>query len=620
MNQKLKKQIRKIVLLFLDIILVVISGLLALEIRFDFRLTTQHLMYRIIYLENIALYLMVMIATIYVFGLYRSLWRYASISELISVVMAAFWSNVLLFTMNLILQIEMPRSFYVINIFLVMALVGGMRFSYRILRRLQSEGFTVKRIKSHQDTRVLIIGAGEAGYMTSKELGKSNGLKKTLVGFVDDDVHKLGRFVNGVKVIGTVNDIPSVVEEYLVDEIIIALPSSTNFRKKEILEKCKDLSVKLKILPGMYELIDGKVDVKKIRDVEIEDLLGREPINLEDTKIKNYIRDKSVLVTGGGGSIGSELCRQVASYMPKKLIIFDIYENNAYDIQNELLKKHPDLDLTVLIGSVRDENRLDEIFSKFKPQVVFHAAAHKHVPLMQESPFEAIKNNTFGTYNTASMAGKYHAERFILISTDKAVNPTNIMGASKRLAELSIQLINMKFSRTEFMAVRFGNVLGSNGSVIPLFKKQIESGGPITVTHPDIIRYFMTIPEAVQLVLQAGTMAKGGEVFVLDMGEPMRIVTLAEDLIKLSGFEPHVDIEIQYTGLRPGEKLFEELLLDDEGITKTLHEKIFIGKPIEFLPTIIEDMLKELRVSIGDGDIEALENSILKVIPTYRVI
>jgi len=620
MEQKIKKNSRKLILLGLDTLFIVLSGLLALEIRFDFQLTNQHLMYRFIYFENLGLYTLIMLVTIFAFGLYRSLWRFASINEMVSVTMAAFWSNTLVFVIFTMLGITLPRSFYVINVFLIMLSVGGMRFSYRILRRLQADGLSFRRHKQHQDMRVLIIGAGEAGYMTAKELAKTNGLKKTLVGFLDDDVHKRGKLINGVKVLGGVRDVATVVETYLVDEIIVALPSVSNKRKRAILEQCKDLGVKMKILPGMYELIDGKVDVKKIRDVEIEDLLGREPVKLDNTKIRDYIRNKVVLVTGGGGSIGSELCRQIASFSPKRLILFDIYENTAYDIQNELLKKYPDLNLAVLIGSVRDEIRLDEVFNRFRPEVVFHAAAHKHVPLMQDSPFEAIKNNTLGTYNTASMAGKYEAERFLLISTDKAVNPTNIMGASKRLAELVVQLLNSKHAKTEFMAVRFGNVLGSNGSVIPLFKKQIENGGPITVTHPDIIRYFMTIPEAVQLVLQTGTMAKGGEIFVLDMGEPVKIVTLAEDLIKLSGFEPYNDINIVFSGLRPGEKLFEELLLDDEGIANTQHDKIFIGKPFEYPADVIETSMSALRAAVILTNLEALEAVILNLIPTYRQI
>lgn len=604
----------------MDVFLVLLSGVLALEIRFDFELTTQHMMYRFIYFENSVPYILIIITTIYIFGLYKSLWRYASINELLSVAMASFWSNGLVFVFFSLTGATLPKSFYAINVFLMMALIGGLRFSYRILRRLQSDGLSFRIKGTHNDTRVLIIGAGEAGYMTSKELFKVSGLRKTLVGYLDDDPHKKGKVVNGVKVLGAIKDVAIYVEAYLVDEIIIAMPSLSNLKKREILEWCKDLGVKLKILPGMYQLIDGRVDIKKIRDVDIEDLLGRDPIKLDNEQIKAYINSKVVLVTGGGGSIGSELCRQIASFSPKKLIIFDIYENTTYDIQNELRKKYPELSLTVLIGSVRDKARLEDVFITYKPEVVFHAAAHKHVPLMQESPFEAIKNNTFGTYNTAEMAGKYGADRFLLISTDKAVNPTNIMGASKRLAELSIQMLNTKYENTDYVAVRFGNVLGSNGSVIPLFKKQIEYGGPITVTHPEIIRYFMTIPEAVQLVLQTGTIARGGEIFVLDMGEPVKIVTLAEDLIKLSGFEPYEEIDIVFSGLRPGEKLFEELLLDDEGISNTVHEKIFIGKPLNFPVDAVESTFGRLNDAIEHQNIEDLESAVLHLIPTYRKI
>lgn len=620
-TQNYQKQIRKLVLLLLDSLLIILTAYLSLEIRFDFHLNTQHLMYRYILTENLLIYGMITLGMVYLFGLYKSLWRYASISELISVAMASFWSNAAVLLVFTLLDVKMPRSFYVINLFLMMTFLGGMRFSYRILRRLQADGFSFKKLKqTHQDTRVLIIGAGEAGYLTSKEISKGVGLKKTLVGFIDDDPHKQGRLINGVKVIGRIADIDRIVDEYLVDEIIMAMPSASSKRKREILELCKNLKIKMRILPGVFELIDGKVDIKKIRDVEIEDLLGRDPVKLDDSKIREYIKGKRVLVTGGGGSIGSELCRQVASYEPDELIIFDIYENNAYEIQNELTKRFPELNLKVLIGSVRDEVRLEEVFSLYHPQVVFHAAAHKHVPLMQNSPFEAIKNNTMGTYNVGKYAGEYECERFILISTDKAVNPTNIMGASKRLAELGIQLLNSRYQQTEYMAVRFGNVLGSNGSVIPLFKKQIESGGPVTVTHPEIIRYFMTIPEAVQLVLQAGTMAKGGEIFVLDMGEPVKITNLAEDLIRLSGFEPYQDIDIVFSGLRPGEKLFEELLLDDEGISKTYHEKIFIGRPLVFSEDVVKTAFDELIDAMKIRNINRVEQTILKLIPTYRVI
>ena len=612
------KNIRKLVLLCADIILINIAAILSLEIRFDFNMAVQHMMYREIFIDNMIIYSVIVISILYLFGLYKSLWRYASINEMISVGMASFWSNFVLYIVFSQIGVEMPRSFYIINIFILMTTVGGFRFSYRVFRRLKMDTSLKKKSKTGE-TKILIIGAGEAGILTVSELLKSHEISKIPVGFLDDDKNKIGKWINGILVIDKIDKVAEVVEEMQVHEIILAMPSISNARKKEILELCKDLGVKLKILPGIYELIDGKVDVKQIRDVQIEDLLGRDPIKLDNPDIKKYIKEKVVMVTGGGGSIGSELCRQIASFLPHTLIIFDIYENTAYDIQNELVRKYGNkINLKVLIGSVRDKERLEEVFSEYRPDIVFHAAAHKHVPLMQDSPFEAIKNNTLGTLNTAHMAGKYDCQRFVLISTDKAVNPTNIMGASKRLAELVIQSLDPKYKNTEFVAVRFGNVLGSNGSVIPLFKKQIEQGGPITVTHPDIIRYFMTIPEAVALVLQAGSMAKGGEIFILDMGEPVKILNLAEDLIKLSGFEPYQDIDIHFTGLRPGEKLFEELLMDEEGMKETIHKKIFIGKPLDEKTGLIENTLLKIREAIELRDLIILEKHVKSLVPNYR--
>lgn len=613
------KNIRKYILIILDALLIVLAGILSLEIRFDFELGPQQLMYREALLENTILYVAILLFVFYIFGLYKSLWRYASINEMISVALAGFWGNLSLYAVFSIMEVKLPRSFYIINIFLIMTAIGGLRFSYRILRRLRIDTPLKKHSIGKNTSKVLIIGAGEAGYMTAKELLQTNDLNMVPIGFLDDDSNKVGKKINGVPVISKIKNITQVVEDYGVDQIIIALPSASNKKKKEVLELCKNLGIKLKILPGIYELIDGSVDIKQIRDVDIEDLLGREPIKLDNPDIKSYIRGKTILVTGGGGSIGSELCRQIASYSPSTLIIFDIYENNAYDIQNELRKKYKDkLNLEVLIGSVRDEERLEEVFNTYKPEVVFHAAAHKHVPLMEDSPFEAIKNNVLGTMKVAKAAGRHKSEKFVLISTDKAVNPTNIMGASKRLAELITQDCNIEFEDTDYVAVRFGNVLGSNGSVIPLFKKQIASGGPITVTHPDIIRYFMTIPEAVQLVLQAGSMASGGEIFILDMGEPVKIVNLAEDLIKLSGFEPYEDIDIQFTGLRPGEKLYEELLLAEEGLSDTSNDKIFIGKPLDIKREDLSNILGEIFEYLDKKDIESLEITIKKLIPKYK--
>jgi FlaA1/EpsC-like NDP-sugar epimerase len=610
--------VRKVLLLGMDIVLIHIAALLALDIRFDFQMANQHIMYRTIFLENSILYSVIVIGTLYFFGLYRSLWRYASIHEMMSIALAAFWSNIIIYIAYTGFSIVLPRSFYVVNMFTLSATIGGIRFSYRILRRLKMDTNGANK-SCEKKERVLIIGAGEAGVLTAKELLKSYHLNKIPVAFLDDDIHKRGKFINGIPVIDKIDEVAKIVYKMDINEIIFALPSVNMKRKKEVLESCKELGVKMRILPGIYEIIDGRVDIKQIRDVQIEDLLGREPIKLENPQIQQYIENKVVLVTGGGGSIGSELCRQIAKYNPKTLVIFDIYENTTYDIQNELLKRYgKGIDLQVLIGSVRDKERLKEVFESYNPHIVFHAAAHKHVPLMQNSPFEAIKNNTLGTFYTAQTAGEYNVERFVLISTDKAVNPTNIMGASKRLAELVIQTMNIAYSRTEFVAVRFGNVLGSNGSVIPLFKKQIEQGGPVTVTHPDIIRYFMTIPEAVQLVLQTGSIAKGGEIFILDMGEPVKIVDLAKDLIRLSGFEPEEEIKIQFTGLRPGEKLFEELLLEEEGISDTVHEKIFIGKPLYFSLEKVEEVLEGLKQAIEEKNLEKLEQQVKSLVPHYR--
>ena len=449
------------------------------------------------------------------------------------------------------------------------------------------------------------------------ELGRRPELKKRVVGLIDDDKQKLGTYIDGVRVLGNRHDIKKIVKEKDVEEIIIAIANLEKKILKELINECKDLKVKVKIMPGLNEIIDGKFSVESIRDVDVNDLLGRETVKLDYSGIADYLQEKIVLVTGGGGSIGSELCRQIVRFNPKQLIIFDIYENNAYEIQMELKRNYPELNLVTLIGSVRDKVRLEHVFNKYRPNVVFHAAAHKHVPLMEDSPCEAIKNNVAGTLNVAEVSSKYKVERFVLISTDKAVNPTNVMGASKRLCEMIIQAIN-KESNTDFVAVRFGNVLGSNGSVVPLFKKQIAKGGPVTLTHKEITRFFMTIPEAAQLVLQAGVYAKGGEIFVLDMGEPVKIYDLAENLIKLSGFEPNKDIKIEVTGLRPGEKLYEELLMDEEGLKNTAHEKIFIGKPGTFDLTKLKQSISKLMNISTDDDMGQLRNTLKHIVPTYK--
>lgn len=463
----------------------------------------------------------------------------------------------------------------------------------------------------------MIVGAGTSGSVILKEMMTSRHTNGTVVCFVDDDLNKKGKYLNGVPIAGSREDIPSLAREYRVDEIYVALPSAPAKERKKIIEICRETDCRIKVLPGIYQLLNGEVSVAKLREVQIEDLLGRDPIRVNLDEIMGYVQDKVILVTGGGGSIGSELCRQIAGHKPRQLIVFDVYENNAYDLQQELERTFPDLNLTVLIGSVRNTHRIETVFETYRPDIVYHAAAHKHVPLMENSPNEAIKNNVFGTYKTARAAGRYGAKRFVLISTDKAVNPTNIMGASKRMCEMVVQMMDRRY-KTEFVAVRFGNVLGSNGSVIPLFRKQIAEGGPVTVTHPDIIRYFMTIPEAVSLVLQAGAYAKGGEIFVLNMGEPVRILDLAKNLIRLSGYVPNEDIMIEFTGLRPGEKLYEEMLMNEEGMQDTPNKLIHIGKPIEFDEEEFQKQLDELY-EIANQDSDHIKEAVQKIVPTYVI-
>ena len=473
-----------------------------------------------------------------------------------------------------------------------------------------------KNRKATKNKRTMLIGAGSAGMLVLREFQTSEKSMNRIVCVVDDDYRKQGQYIRNVKVAGTRNDILRLVEEYRIEEILFAIPAALTKDRKEILEICQKTGCAMKILPGISQLANGEVSIQKIREVDILDLLGRDSVRVDMTQIAGYIKEKVVLVTGGGGSIGSELCRQIAGYAPKMLVIFDIYENNAYEIQQELRRSMPELNLVTLIGSVRDEQRIKDVFQTYQPQIVFHAAAHKHVPLMENSPNEAIKNNVFGTYNVAKTAMLNQTETFVLISTDKAVNPTNIMGASKRICEMIVQMM-ANCSKTKFVAVRFGNVLGSNGSVIPLFKKQIAVGGPVTVTHPDIIRYFMTIPEAVSLVLQAGVYAHRGEIFVLDMGEPVKIDNLARNLIRLSGFEPDVDIEIKYTGLRPGEKLFEEMLMDEEGLRTTANELIHIGKPLVMDDVKFAQQLVQLEEACNQNSQQVFD-MVEKIVPTYK--
>ena len=604
---------RILLLVILDAMTVIIASFLALYIRFDFsfaQIETQ-------YLEVVAEYLIVNIAVtliIYmVFRLYKSVWRYASATELVNIIGAAVVSSACQIIGMKLLHLSVPRSYPILYMFLLILGTCGTRFGYRILRIVRDHAYGNGRNRIN----TMLIGAGAAGNVILKEIEDSEYLRMKVCCIIDDNRAKKGKYLRGVQIIGGRECILEAVQEYRIDEIIVAMPSVERKQVREILDICKETGCKLRSLPGMYQLVNGDISVSKLREVQIEDLLGREPIqvNLED--ITGYLNGRVVLVTGGGGSIGSELCRQIAKAKPKQLIIFDIYENNAYDIQQELKKAYPELNLVVLIGSVRSSHRIDSVFKKYCPDIVYHAAAHKHVPLMEDSPNEAIKNNVFGTYKTAEIAGRYGVKRFVLISTDKAVNPTNIMGASKRMCEMIIQMMNDRYD-TEFVAVRFGNVLGSNGSVIPLFKKQIAAGGPVTVTHPDIIRYFMTIPEAVSLVLQAGAYAKGGEIFVLDMGEPVKILDMAINLIKLSGYKPGEDIQIEFTGLRPGEKLYEELLMDEEGLQETENRLIHIGKPIEFDEVWFKDKLEALESAV-DEETEDIRKYVKEIVKTYQM-
>ena len=615
LKYKNKKLIFRIILLVLmDMLIITAAGPLAIYVRYNLFFEPQ----AIEFIENIFQYLPVnLLLTVIVFAafrLYQGIWKYASASDLVNIILACLVSAVTQTIGMMLMGLRFPRSYPFMYFAVLTAGISIFRFTYRILAyfRQKQQGL-IKEGK----TNTMIVGAGEAGNTLLKELQNSKFVEQNVCCLVDDDPGKIGKYLRGVLVAGNRKDICRLAEEYHIDEIMIAIPSASHAEIQELLDICSQTSCKLKVLPGIYQLVNGEVSVSKLRNVEIEDLLGREPIDTQVESIMGYVSGKVVLVTGGGGSIGSELCRQIARHEPKQLVIFDIYENNAYDIQQELKRDYPELNLVVLIGSVRNTHRINGVFEKYHPQIVYHAAAHKHVPLMEDSPNEAIKNNVMGTYKTAQAADKYGVSRFVLISTDKAVNPTNIMGASKRLCEMVIQMMNNR-SKTEFVAVRFGNVLGSNGSVIPLFKKQIEEGGPVTVTHPDIIRYFMTIPEAVSLVLQAGAKAKGGEIFVLDMGKPVKILDLALNLIRLSGLKPYEDIDIVFTGLRPGEKLYEELLMDEEGLQSTDNELIHIGKPIDFDEELFIHQLEELD-ELSRMDSPKIKEKVMEVVPTYHM-
>ncbi len=606
-----QKALRVACLVLADLILINLSAFLALYIRFEFDFRQ---LYATTFLRDMLIYAGINSAcTILIFHilkLYNSLWEFASVSELVRTALGCFFSAVFYMVGMFMLHLTVPRSFPAIYMLILCLLCGALRLSYRCVRRTRAG------LRSEGEKRTMLIGGGQAGAIALREFQTSPRSENKVVCIIDDAPNKVGSYLGGVKIVGGRSAIARMAEKYDIDEIILAIPSASRQEKLQILNYCHNTSCTLRTLPGICQLANGEVRIEQIREVDIEDLLGRETVKIDLDEVAAYITGKTVLVTGGGGSIGSELCRQAAAQRPKRLIIFDIYENNAYDIQMELRRTHPELDLVVLIGSVRDRARVMQVFDRYRPDLVCHAAAHKHVPLMEASPFEAIKNNVFGTYNVAQAADRFGTQRFILISTDKAVNPTNVMGASKRLCEMIVQMMNDR-SATEYVAVRFGNVLGSAGSVIPLFRKQIRSGGPVTVTDKRVIRYFMTIPEAVQLIFQAGAYARGGEIFVLDMGEPVRIDDLARNMIRLSGFEPDVDIPIVYTGLRPGEKLYEELLLSGEGMQKTKNDLIYIGHEIAFDPAAFEENLMLLR-AIPESDEPALRAKLRELVPTFH--
>lgn len=607
-----KRTLRVIFLALVDLVVIQFSAFMALLARFDFSYTLlRESMFLDALLRYAPWFTMLTVLIFIPFKLYSSLWEFASVDELLHILLAAMAVAVLQFAAIVLNLVNLPLSFPMLNAMFLAVLTVLFRFSYRMARSIAR-----RRSRRGVQARTMLIGAGSAGMQTLREFETSENSKNHVVCIIDDDPQKTGRYLNNVKIVGTRRDIAKAAQDYRVEEIVFAIPAAPTQQRKQILKLCQETGCKLKILPGISQLANGEVKVQKIRDVDVLDLLGRDSVQVDLSQIAEYLSGKTVLVTGGGGSIGSELCRQIAGHRPKRLVIFDIYENNAYDIQQELRRTHPGLELITLIGSVRDTERVNMLFETYRPEIVFHAAAHKHVPLMEDSPNEAIKNNVFGTYHVARAADRYGTKTFVLISTDKAVNPTNVMGASKRICEMIVQTMANR-SATKFVAVRFGNVLGSNGSVIPLFKRQIAEGGPVTVTHPDIIRYFMTIPEAVQLVLQAGAYANRGEIFVLDMGEPVRIDDLARNLIRLSGFTPDEDIEIRYTGLRPGEKLFEEMLMDEEGLRETANKLIHIGQPIRISEERFLEQLAQLETACEQNSpqIRAL---IARIVPTYH--
>lgn len=611
-KDRIQLLVRRFFLFLTDTFLLNACVYLSLIMRFDVGIVSIEPQYISNYVENVLPYTIMSLLIFWLFRLYHSLWQYASIAEVYRIAEACITVEVVHFLSNKIVGNMLPRSCYFnAAIYLIIAICAS-RFIYRMIRTVLNKYRNIKT-----SNNVMIIGAGEATNVIMREIQNSSYLANSNIAcIIDDDRRKVGKYIRGVKVIGTRDKIKEAAKLYDIDEIIFAIPSASNEVKRDILNICKETDCTLKILPGVYQMVDGEINVNSIRNVDVLDLLGRDPIEVDIESIMGYVKDKVIMVTGGGGSIGSELCRQLVSHKPKQLIIFDIYENNAYDIQQELKINYPDANVVTLIGSIRNVSRLESVFAQYKPDIVYHAAAHKHVPLMEVSPDEAVKNNVVGTWNVARMADKYGVKKFVMISTDKAVNPTNVMGATKRICEMIVQTYN-EISKTDFVAVRFGNVLGSNGSVIPLFKRQIEAGGPVTVTDPNIIRYFMTIPEAVSLVLQAGAYAKGGEIFILDMGEPVKIDDLAKNLIRLSGYTLGVNMEIKYTGLRPGEKLYEELLMKEEGLQETDNKLIHIGKPIEFDKENFFDNLEKLKEE-AYSETGNIRESLKKVVDTYH--
>ena len=603
-----------IFIMMLDVLATVVSFFLGLWFRYDFSFAEIRPVHLEGFLSAIGSWCVITLLVFWIFRLYNSIWAFVSTPEVFRitgayVVLGVIGVLVFHFDGNL-----MPRSSMVVGFLFSFVSTVAIRFSYRLLRTAQRRISHITHANGVKN--VMLIGAGDAGRALAVEFTNSDHIQDHLSCVIDDNPVKWNKQLCGVPIVGGRQDIATAVKKYKISKIIFAIPNCTAKSRKEILDICATTGCEVQMLPGIFQMVNGEVSVSKLRKVDPQDLLGREPIKVNLDEIVGYISGKVVLVTGGGGSIGSELCRQIAHAKPKQLIILDIYENNAYDIQMELRRTHPELNLEVIIGSVRDAVRLNHVMETYRPELVFHAAAHKHVPLMEESPNEAIKNNVIGTYKLAKAAAEYGVKRFVQISTDKAVNPTNIMGASKRLCEMVIQMMNRE-SKTEFVAVRFGNVLGSNGSVIPLFKKQIEAGGPVTVTHPDIIRYFMTIPEAVSLVLQAGYYAKGGEIFILDMGEPVKIDTMARNMIRLSGYEPDVDIKIEYTGLRPGEKLYEEMLMSEEGLKETPNKLIHVGEPIEMDDELFEKQLEMLEKACT-SEAKDIKQIVASVVKTYH--